>query len=650
MSIRSKRTNKFWEYVDIPVDVMEIIQEAPTLHVPEKREDLLNWALGRMADETDWSYGNREDSGQYEVAFQVEGRGRVVEAVVNKTRNGLSVNYLEAGMRRRDPGAMVIGDEFPTDKDRFKDRFNQDFVPVRQQMLDWLKKQNLIIMPFYAGPADLKIGSLLICPRAAGFFAGGLADLQGMIPGSDVPKDFKLNGGVLFIVPPFRHTHFSGKQVVVHNRLEGYQELFSNNLYPGPSAKKGVYSILLHLGEKEGWVTNHCSTVMVETPYDNHVTIMHEGASGGGKSEMLEHIHRTDDGRLVLGTNVLTGKERLIVLPEACHLYPMMDDMGAAHSDYQTGKKQLQVADAEDGWFLRVDHIEHYGTDPHLERLAIEPPEPLIFLNHHAMPGGLALIWEHTEDAPGKACPNPRLIIPRRLVDNVKAGPTGVHVRSFGVRCPPTHADSPLYGILGIFHVLQPALAWLWRLVAPRGFANPSIHDEGGMGSEGVGSYWAFCTGRRVDQANLLLKQILASPATRYVLIPNQHVGAWKVGFMAEWLTREYLARRGGARFRDGQLQDARCSLLGEIPVQVQIEGSRVPERFIDTRLQSEVGNKVYDNGARLLQEFFEKELKLFADHPDLDPLGKKIIDCCFGHGKTDDYRKLIDHGQDEDY
>ncbi len=27
---------------------------------------------------------------------------------------------------------------------------------------------------------------------------------------------------------------------------------------------------------------------------------------------------------------------------------------------------------------------------------------------------------------------------------------------------------------------------------------------------------------------------------------------------------------------------------------------------------------------------------------PDLDPLGKQIIDCCLSGGKVDDYEKLI--------
>jgi len=45
--------------------------------------------------------------------------------------------------------------------------------------------------------------------------------------------------------------------------------------------------MLIGQGEEEGWVTAHCSSVQVKTPYDNIVTFMHEGASGGGKSEML---------------------------------------------------------------------------------------------------------------------------------------------------------------------------------------------------------------------------------------------------------------------------------------------------------------------------------------------------------------------------
>jgi hypothetical protein len=431
----------------------------------------------------------------------------------------------------------------------------------------------------------------------------------------------------------------------VHLRSRTHQEIYAYNLYPGPSAKKGVYSMLLDLGEREGWTTNHCAAVGVVTPYDNQVVIMHEGASGGGKSEMTEHIHRMEDGRLRLGRNVVTGEERTLVLPEACHLRPMADDMACAHPSYRGKHGRLTIADAENAWFVRVDHIHSYGTAPNLERLCIDPPEPLIFLNHYIVPGGTCLTWEHVEDAPGKMCTNPRVILPRRLLEDIAGGPKAVDVRSFGVRCPATHRDSQLYGILAMMHVLSPALAWLWRLVAPRGHANPSIQTQKSkeMQSEGVGSYWAFATGRRVDQANLLLQQIVETPETRYVLIPNQHIGAWKVGFMAEWIAREYLARRGSAKFGRAQVGEAMCPLLGYIPHQLRVEGSMIPRVFLRIEEQIQGGMDVYEEGARQWREFFARELKQFQV-PELDPLGHRIIEACLDGAHQEDYRKLIPH------
>lgn len=633
-----------WAKLGLPAHVMEVLSAAPAIYVAETREDLFNWALGREVNQTDWSIGNRDDHGVYEVNFDVPGKEPVLEAVVTKARNGLAVNYPDPKMRRRDPDAMVIGDALPTDKPTYKQRFGEKFDKTRQATLDWLKQQELIVVPFFAGPEDLGYGALAIVPKTAGFFAGALADLQGMIPNSQVPADFTLNAGVLFVAPPFRHTHFDGKQVVVHCRTNSHQEVFAYNLYPGPSAKKGVYSLLLDIGEREGWTTNHCSAVSVITPYDNVMTIMHEGASGGGKSEMTEHIHRMEDGRLLLGKNVVTQEERTLVLPEACHLHPVADDMGCAHPQYNEGQHKLHIEDAEAGWFVRVDHIKRYGTDPHLEKLCIHPDRPLIFLNHYIVPGGQCLIWEHVEDAPGKPCPNPRLIIPRDMVEGIKTGPVSVNIRSFGVRCPPTHHDSRLYGIMGLLNILPPALAWLWRLVAPRGHANPSIQDShGGMQSEGVGSYWAFCTGRRIDQANLLLRQIIETPDTRNILIPNQYIGVWHVGFMSEWVVREYLARRGSAMFSRDQLVDAPCPLFGYVPKQIKVEGSLIPPVFLHPITQRELGQEVYEEGARMWTDFFKRELEPFL-MPGLDPLGRKIIQACMDDATLEDYWRLIPH------
>ncbi|HEX8711321.1 MAG TPA: DUF4914 family protein [Terracidiphilus sp.] len=638
-----------WPELELPVSVREVLGSASLVRTPESRHELLDWALGRASGATDWTLGNREDHGVHEVIFDAPGIGRIIEAVITKARNGLAVNYPDPAMRRRDPDAMVIGDNLPTDKPTYQQRFGESFERTRAQTLDWLSTQELVAMPFYAGTDALGYGSLLIVPLQAAFFAGALADLQGMIPRSRVPADFRITGGVLFVAPPFRHTHFSGRQIVVHQRLGTHQEVFAYNLYPGPSAKKGVYSMLLDKGEREGWTTNHCAAVAVVTPYENRLVLMHEGASGGGKSEMTEHIHRMEDGRLLLGRNVVTQEERTLNLPEACHLRPISDDMACAHPQYQKTSGgtsgRLTVADAENAWFVRVDHIHAYGTAPNLERLCIEPPEPLIFLNHYIVPGGACLTWEHIEDAPGKVCPNPRVIIPRRLLEDVLDGPQRVDVRSFGVRCPPTHRDSQLYGILGMLHVLSPALAWLWRLVAPRGHANPSIQarKREEMESEGVGSYWAFATGRRVDQANLLLRQIVETPETRYVLLPNQHIGAWKVGFMAEWLAREYLARRGSARFGREQVSEAICPLLGYIPNQLRIEGSMIPRVFFQVEEQLQGGMDVYEEGARQWREFFARELEPFLV-PDLDPLGRRIVEACLDGAHQEDYRRLIPH------
>lgn len=614
----------------VPDEVRRIVERAPSLIIPDSRDDLIALAT-RDAGPDGW----------HVVSYDVPGMGEVVEAKACQLKNGVGANYMEAYMRRRDPDCMVIGDDLPTNKKRFTDRFDYPFNKLRQETFDWLATQELAMFPFYAGRPGQGLDAVALCPANAGFFALGLAMLQGMVSPKDVPDNFNPRA-VVYVAPPFRHTHFDGKQVVVHNRTPNLHELFSYNLYPGPSAKKGIYGMLLTRGEQEDWITAHCSTVQVITPYDNKVTIMHEGASGGGKSEMLEEVHRERDGRLLLGENVINKEHRHITLPRTCELHPVTDDMALCHPEIQRGNGRLQLMDAENSWFLRVNHLKHYGTDPAIERTTIQPKEPLLFLNIDAVPNSTALIWEHIEDEPGVPCPNPRVVIPRNTVPNVVDGVVNVDIRSFGVRTPPCTAELPTYGIIGLFHIIPPALAWLWRLVAPRGHGNPSIVDDGGMSSEGVGSYWPFATGRRVDQANLILQQIVDTPRVRYILCPNQHIGAWKVGFMPQWLAREYLARRGGARFAREHLEPSRCPLLGFALRAIMIEGQTIGNWFLRVESQPEVGPEAYDKGAAILREFFGKQLDKFDD-PDLDPLGKQIIDCFKQNGTVEDYRKLLE-------
>ncbi len=616
-------------------------------HLPNALEDVLNSCpgyivAGNEAELIELAVRDANEHGIHEVAYDVPGKGRVVEAEVCRVKNGIAANYIEPYMRRRDPDCMIIADDSPTDKPRYDEVYGESFDKLRDETFEWLKTQELALFPFFAGEPGKGAHALVVGPSNAGFFALGLALLQGIMEVQEIPHDFNPRA-VIYVAPVFRHTHFGGKQMVVHNRRAHRHELFSYNLYPGPSAKKGIYGVLLALGEREKWVTAHCSTVQVITPYDNKITIMHEGASGGGKSEMLEQVHRERDGSLLLGVNIESDERRTIVLPRNCDLRPVTDDMALCHPNMSRKAGKVVLEDAETGWFVRVNHITHYGIDPHLEEMTIHPSEPLLFLNIAAQSDSTALIWDHIEDEPGKPCPNPRVIIPRSAVSDIVDGPVAADVRSFGVRTPPCTRDNPSYGILGIFHLLPPALAWLWRLVAPRGHANPSIVQTEGMSSEGVGSYWPFATGRMVDQANLLLQQVVDTPKVRYILCPNQHVGVWKTSFMPQWIAREYLARRGGARFTSDQVIQARCPLLGYALRSITIEGQTIPAIMLRVELQKEVGEEAYDQGAAQLADFFHQQLRTFL-HDDLDPLGRKIIESCLNGCDVSEFEQLIPH------
>ena len=614
--------------IKLPAEAVNLIENAPSFTVFDTVEQLADAAV------------NGKGSNYFEVKYDVEGRGEVTEAIVHRVTNGISANYTETYMRRRDPDTMAIGDDKPTDQPRFKDRFNYPFEDLRTQTFDWMVKQDLAAFYFKIGNLEKCSYGLAIVPANAGFFAMGLAMLQRIVPVEAIPDCYDIKVAI-YVAPPFRHTHFDGKQVVVHNRTDKVYEVFSYNLYPGPSAKKGIYGVILSIGEDEGWSTAHCSAVESISPYDNITRFMHEGASGGGKSEMLQHILREPNGEVLIGYNLTSNERRTLTIPQFCEIRPICDDMGMVHPSFQTGSGRIRIIDAENAWFIRTDSITEYGKDPILEKLTINTKRPFLFLNIDTNPGGTALVWNHIEDEPGKPCPNPRVVVPRRAFPNVVNEPVSIDIRSFGVRTPPCTAENPSYGIFGLFHILPPALAWLWRLVSPRGHANPSIVDKGGMQSEGVGSYWPFATGEKVNHANLLLEQIVDNTITQYVISPNQHIGNWRVGFMPQMLMREYLTRRGNSRFRSTQIQPARCTLLGYELNYLTIEGSKIPSRFLKVYKQPEIGFDGYDKGAAILMEFFKKELQQYRVE-GLSDLGRQIIETCLNDGTAEDYEKLI--------
>jgi hypothetical protein len=110
---------------------------------------------------------------------------------------------------------------------------------------------------------------------------------------------------------------------------------------------------------------------------------------------------------------------------------------------------------------------------------------------------------------------------------------------------------------------------------------------------------------------------------------------------MPEWIAREYLARHGSAKFKPEQLRPSRSPLLGSTLHQLHIEGHLVSRWFLQVETQPEVGEEAYDQGEKTLYDFFTDYLKVYLDD-HLDPLGRKIIECCMDKGSVEDYEKLI--------
>jgi len=138
----------------------------------------------------------------------------------------------------------------------------------------------------------------------------------------------------------------------------------------------------------------------------------------------------------------------------------------------------------------------------------------------------------------------------------------------------------------------------------------------------------------------LLLERIINAPRTRYVLTPNQHVGAYEVGFAAEWLTREYLARRGQGQVKMDALEPARFPLFGYSLKEMKIDGQQIRPTLLQPHLQSKVGEAAYDEGAKIINDFFKQELKQYLT-PEISDLGRKIIETCLNDGTLDDYLAL---------
>ncbi len=88
-----------WREFELPQPVSNLLANCKSVVFASTRDQLLSLAVG----------GKKE--GIFEVAYDVPGIGRVVEATVAVCKNGLAVNYVEPYMRRRDSECLVVGDD-----------------------------------------------------------------------------------------------------------------------------------------------------------------------------------------------------------------------------------------------------------------------------------------------------------------------------------------------------------------------------------------------------------------------------------------------------------------------------------------------------------------------------------------------------------
>lgn len=112
----------------VPENIAKLLTECKSFKVFNTSEELADAAT------------NGKENVQYEVQYDVPGKGNYTEAIVQRVKNGISANYTEAYMRRRDPDTMVIADNNPTDKKRFIDKYGYEFSGLQTETFDWLKK------------------------------------------------------------------------------------------------------------------------------------------------------------------------------------------------------------------------------------------------------------------------------------------------------------------------------------------------------------------------------------------------------------------------------------------------------------------------------------------------------------------------------
>ncbi len=600
-------------------EVMELLSSATDVTYITSEQQLLDMVMGGQKD-------------VFEVAYDVPGKGRLVEAKVTRVKEGFAV-WFPPKIRQRAPNALVVAEDGqPSDHPRLNEKFGLEYIDYQTKVCEWLKGQPLIVVALFVGPDRGGVPVLAVIPKNAAFFAFGMGLLQSLVPLGEGDAEF-VPKGQLLLAPSMRHELFDEEQVVVHHRGDTYT-IISDNLYPGPSGKKGAgYAMLVHFLQLVGGVAAHCSVVTITLRDGTVIVWMHGGPSGAAKSENGRKAPLDAFGNFVLGQHLQSGRTLTFHFDDELKLKHEIDDIGIVHPDAQTQPGLVVVQDGErKGWFLRVEGICSPEDEPEMQQMVAETDTPLLFLNIDGEPGQPIKLYEHTD-----GCTNPRWFGPRRFF-HASPDELAVNVQSWGFRQPPCTADRPTYGIGGLCHVLPWQVAWLWYLLSPRGDKNPSIIGENGkMASEGVGSYKAFSPGREVDQANLLLKMMQRANGVQHLLVPNQHIGPWSVGYGSMWFVREWLSRKpGGPCFATDELVPSPYPLFGYALRRAELKGQEVESRIL--RPWEEYGRNAYQKGRTEFVAFAHPILQRFALDPDIDPIGRDILNWAIRGGRLEQF------------
>ena len=93
-----------FDRLNLPDYILDILTHSKGVIIPRTREELISLSMGK------------EGNTSFNVEYEVEGKGKILETTVTKCKNGVSVNYLDDYMRRRDPDSLLIADNKPSER------------------------------------------------------------------------------------------------------------------------------------------------------------------------------------------------------------------------------------------------------------------------------------------------------------------------------------------------------------------------------------------------------------------------------------------------------------------------------------------------------------------------------------------------------